>query len=218
MKKEQLAIVARRGLTLPDETRSRLHAVGVYCDPNLSVQRQHQAERWVIRGQESGGASAEIGRYVSFCREDGSALAWLQPVRNFMPNGVHAIVVVPDSLVRFDMYRFETSYDLLITRHWLHESEQKGKPELWNEILFFARHGVLERELWGKDKMYRGGIAPTFFQRNGEEMNVPEKFRMPVFKMTEGVTCTRCSHQHLVEAPLPPSLVVANSQATALTA
>ena len=215
MKKEQLVIVARRGLTLPDETRARLHAVGVYCDPNLSVERQQQAERWMIRGQESGGASDAIGRYVSFCREDGSALAWLQPVRNFMPNGVHSIVVVPDSLVRLDMYRFETSYDLLITRHWLHESK-KGKPELWNEILFFARHGILERELWGKDKMYRGGIAPTFYQRSGEELSVPEQFKMAVFKMTEGVTCTRCSHPHLIEAPLP--LLVAEAQPTALSA
>ena len=132
MKKEQLAIVARRGLTLPDETRARLHAVGVYCDPNLSVERQQQAERWVIRGQESGGASDAIGRYVSFCREDGNALAWLQPVRNFMPNGVHSIVVVPDSLVRLDMYASMASQELArttqMTQQMLSFQREAAKP------------------------------------------------------------------------------------------
>ena len=32
---------------------------------------------------------------------------------------------------------------------------------------------VLERELGGKDKMFRGAVAPQFFMSNGSEARVP---------------------------------------------
>jgi len=41
----------------------------------------------------------------------GSALSWLHPVKNFMPNGLHAILLAKGPIVRLDMYRFETSYE-----------------------------------------------------------------------------------------------------------
>ena len=62
---------------------------------------------------------------------------------------------------------------------------------------------MLERELWGKDKMFRGAVAPQFFMSNGSEARVPHLYQQAVFKMTEAVTCTKCKHQHLLQ---PPSL------------
>ncbi len=194
-------MTARRGLSFPETTRSYLRQVGIWCDPSLSV--ESTAHTWLIRGKESGGAVAEIGRYVGFCRADGESLPWLHRVRNFMPNGIHAIVLAPDSLVRLDMYRYESSYDLLVTRHWLHRDGERGRPKLRNEILYFARYGVLEWELWGKDKQYLGAVAPRFLGKNGEELPVPEKFRLAVFKMVEGVTTVGCRQPHLLETPLP---------------
>jgi len=61
---------------------------------------------------------------------------------------------------------------------------------------------VLERELGGKDKIFRGAVAPQFFMSNGSEARVPHLYQQAVFKMTEAVTCTKCKH-HLLE---PPSL------------
>ena len=110
---------------------------------------------------------------ISFCNEDGSALNWLQPVKNFMPNGLHAILLAKGPLVRMDMYRFETSYDPLITSHTLTPEEGTPKPKLETRLIFFHRFGVLERELWGKDKMFRGAVAPEFFMSNGSEARVP---------------------------------------------
>jgi hypothetical protein len=198
-------LIARRGLTFPERTRSHLRQVGIWCDPNLSVEelKWMAPVEWRIRGKECGGATAEIGRYVGFCREDGSTLPWLQRVRNFMPNGIHAIVLAAESLVRLDMYRYETSYDLLITRHWLHREGERARPKLWHETLFFARYGILEWELWGKDRKYRGGVAPRFLGRNGLELPLPESFRVPIFKMVEGVTEIGCHQPHLLEAPMP---------------
>jgi hypothetical protein len=127
----------------------------------------------------------------------------LQPVKNFMPNGLHAVLLAPAPIVRLDMYRFETSYDLLITSLTLVPEEGKPKPKLETRLIFFHRFGVLDRELWGKDKMFRGAVAPQFFMSNGSEARVPHVHQQAVFKMTEAVTCTKCKHQHLLE---PPSL------------
>jgi hypothetical protein len=195
-------LTARRGWMLPERTRRHLQQVGIWCDANLSVEHQKSTGRWLIRGKESGGAVAELGRYIGFCGVDGSTLPWLFRVKNFMPNGLQAVVLVPDSLVRFDLYRFETSYDLLVTRHWL-QHKQKERPKLRNEILFSARYGTIEWELWGKDKRYRGGIAPRFLARNGDEIAIPENFQLPVLKMVEAVTEIGCRQAHLLEAPLP---------------
>ena len=202
-KKEDL--IARRGLTFPERTRSYLRQVGIWCDANLSIEEQRWLipAAWRIRGTESGGAVAEIGRYVGFCREDGNSLSWVQRVQNFMPNGVHAIVLAEESLVRLDIYRYETSYDLLITRHWLHHEPGQNRPRLRNETLFFARYGVIEWELWGKDKKYRGAVAPRFLGRNGSDLLLPDQFRLPVFKMVEGVTALGCRQPYLLEAPQP---------------
>ena len=79
----------------------------------------------------------DIGRYVSFCKEDGSALSWLQPVKNFMPNGLHAIMLTKGPNVRLDMYRFEASYDLLITSHTVVNEESAPKPKLETKMIYF---------------------------------------------------------------------------------
>ncbi len=201
-------LIAHHGLTLPEPTRAHLRRVGIWCDPTLSIEevRRESPAEWRIRGKESGGATAEIGRYVGYCREDGGALSWLQRVRNFMPNGIQAIVLATNSLVRLDMYRYETSYDLLITRHWLHSESERGRPRLWHETLFLARFGVIEWELWGKDKKYRGVIAPRFLASHGSEIPIPEAFRLPVFKMGEAVPSIGCHQPHLLAAPLPETL------------
>jgi len=158
---------------------------------------------WLIRGQESGGEVNDIGRYVGFCKENGSSLSWLQPGKNFMPNGLHAILLAKGPIVRLDLYRFETAYDLLITSHALVTEEDKPKPKPETKLIFFHRFGVLERELWGKVKMFRGVVAPQFFMSNGSEAKVLYIYQPAVFRMTEAVTCTKCKHQHLLE---PPSL------------
>jgi len=103
MTSQQLELIARRGLTLPEPTLTRLRTVGIWCEANLTLQRRDQ--EWLIRGQESGGAVTDIGRYVSFCKEDGSALPWLQPVKNFMPNGLQTSAPAGAARDRSVLYR-----------------------------------------------------------------------------------------------------------------
>ena len=88
-------ILSRQGLRLPAITLKRLRSAGIYCQPTVSIEHQHLARKYVLRGVESGGAVADLGAYSSFVAEDGSALGRLQRVDSIGVNGVHAIVVAP---------------------------------------------------------------------------------------------------------------------------
>src|SRR5689334_9277233 len=97
-------LLARQGLRLPQTTLAQLRKSGIYCQPSISIEHQHLAKRYVLRGIESGGAVADVGAYSSFAGEQGSVLPWLQRVDSIGVNGVHAIVVAP-VLVRVQMLR-----------------------------------------------------------------------------------------------------------------
>src|ERR1700719_908589 len=115
---ESREILARQGVRFPAATLKHLRVAGIYCQPSVSIEHQHLARKYVLRGVESGGAVAEVGAYASFVDERGNALPWLQRVDSIGVNGVHATVVAP-VLVRVQMLRIDRTYDLLITRHRL---------------------------------------------------------------------------------------------------
>ena len=132
-------LLARQGLRLPAVTLKHLRSAGIYCQPSISIEHQHLAKRYVLRGVESGGAVAELGAYSSFVDEQGAALSWLQRIDSIGVNGVHAIVVAR-VLVRVQMLRIERTYDLLITRHSLASSANQHTaaarefdPLLWTQ-------------------------------------------------------------------------------------
>jgi hypothetical protein len=168
-------VLARQGLRLPPITLKCLRTAGIYCQPSVSIEHQHMAKKYVLRGVESGGAVAEVGAYATFVDERGNALPWLQRVDSVGVNGVHAIVVAP-VLIRVQMLRIERTYDLLITRHQLAKSGKSQRPQLESWILFYGRRGGLEMELWGKDVAFRGTVCPVFYTRAGERAGVAKRF------------------------------------------
>ena len=198
MTDSRLASIARRGLSLPIETREQIRTTGIRCRPQLEIVYQDKAKQWKLRGEESGGAVELLGHYVGFVDARGAAIPWLQRVQNFIPNGIHAIVVTGE-LARVEMFRYEKTYDLLITRHWL-EGDGSKRPELRSTILFLGRNGSLETELWVKDSAFRGGAMPHFYKRNGEPGAPESMWAESVMKVTEGVCCPGCRHSHLLEA------------------
>jgi hypothetical protein len=191
-------LLARQGLRLPAVTLRHLRSAGIYCQPSISIEHQHLAKRYVLRGVESGGAVAELGAYSSFVDKQGGALSWLQRIDSIGVNGVHAIVVAP-VLVRVQMLRIERTYDLLITRHSLASSTNQQRPRLESSILFHGRRGSLEMELWGKDAAFRGAVYPVFFSRSGESVTVPRELQTAAARLTSAVACTGCRHCHLLE-------------------
>jgi hypothetical protein len=198
-------VLTRQGLRLPPITLKCLRTAGIYCQPSISIEYQHLAKKYVLRGVESGGAVAEVGAYASFVDEQGSVLHWLQRVDSIGVNGVHAIVVAP-ALIRVQMLRIERTYDLLITRHHLAKSVDSQRPWLESSVLFYGRRGGLEMQLWGKDAAFCGTVCPVFYTRAGEHMVLPNAFQDAATRITSAVCCLGCRHCHLLgPSPIAPN-------------
>ena len=192
------------GLPLARRAIRILKDGGIYAHSLLSVEHQELANRYVIRGLESGGSVGDIGRYVAFADEDGQSLEYLHPVETIAVNGLHA-VVISDAMLRADMLRKGRTYELLITRHWLSVVTNGKKPRLECEIVFRGIHGRLELDLTGKDKAQAGRVVPMFYSLSGEECAIPDKLLGLVRAATRGINCRGCSHMHYLRKPPPLS-------------
>lgn len=204
-------ILGLRGLRLPAITLKGLQAAGIYCQAAVSIEHQHLARRYVMRGVESGGGVADLGAYCGFVDDDGHALAWLQRVDSIAVNGVHGIVISP-CFTRLQMLRVERTYDLLITRHRLDSMEDGRRPRLEDSILFYGRRGTLELDLANKDAGFRGRVAPVFYSRSGEVATPPSHLEDAVLRITAAASCIGCRHCHLLQPP-----TVLNETPTAIT-
>jgi len=176
-------ILALRGLRLPAIILKSLRSAGIYCQPAVSIEHQHLAGRYVLRGVESGGAGADLGAYCGFVDEDGRAMSWLQRVDSIAVNGVHG-VVISAAFVRLQILRVQRTYDLLITRHSMANMKEGKRPRLESSILFYGRRGTLEMDLSSKDAEFRGTVSPVFYSRSGEPARLPSQFQDAVVRIT----------------------------------
>lgn len=195
-------------LTLPEAALQTLKAAGIRCTPEIGLEHQKTSGRYVLRGRESGGATKDIGRYVSFCADGGQQLPWFMRPDSLTVNSEHAIVIAPE-LVSIEMFRYQHTYELLIMRHTL-EGEKVKRPEIRSTLVFRGHQGQLPLDLIGSDKHLAGSIAPEFFDRSGEPLQIPAPFVAAVHAVTKGVNCVDCKHAHLlvaktaaVTSPLP---------------
>ena len=168
--------------------------------PDVSLEYQRAAKRYVLRGRESGGAVRELGRYVGFCREGGEPLGWFLKPDSLTVNSDHAIVLAP-AIASIEMFRYEHTYELLITRYRIVETGEGKRPKTASQLVFRGWQGQLPLDLVTKDKALAGTIAPEFFDRAGEPRQLPAKFVKPVQAITRAVNCVKCSHAHLLIKP-----------------
>jgi hypothetical protein len=192
-------VLALRGLRLPSVALKGLQRTRIYCQAAISIEFQQAAQSYVIRGAESGGAIAQIGAYCGFVDGAGSPLSDLQPVNTVGVNGLHG-TVVSQNLVRVQMFRAGTTYELLLTRHSLLPLAGKGRPGLQNSVLFHGRHGTLEMELWGRDRQFLGIVVPVFYNKSGEQTTFPDRFHDAILRVTAGACCVGCRHRHLLNS------------------
>lgn len=204
---EKLDLLALRGLTLPRNVLRRLEKIGIFAQPHVSLEHQHLARRYVVRGIESGGAVKEIGRYVTFCSPTGEALQYLHPIDAVSVNGVHAVVIAP-ALVRIELFRSGRTCQLLITRHESGRTENGKRPPLRNQVVFRGADGFLEFLVMGKEN---SPSVPRFWSRSGEEREIPTVFAAAVQAATQGATCYGCSHTHFSVAPVARQMVTCTS-------
>ena len=183
------------GLKLTPTVTNRLQKLAIRARPQLSLEHQSRAKRYLVRGVESGGAVEDMGYYVAFAGDHGQALPWLQTLDWLTVNGTHAVILAP-VLIRVEMLRIGRTYDLCITKHRPLALEAGKRPLLIAEELFRGDQGYLSLDLWSKEKDLRGAVRPQFFTRSGEDISIPEEFEAAVKAVTVGVTCLGCSHPH----------------------
>jgi hypothetical protein len=200
--------LARRALTLSRRVLRRLNAVGILAQSQVSLEHQHLAKRYVVRGIESGGAVKEIGRYVTFCGPEGEQLPYLHPIDAIGVNGVHAVVVAP-ILVRIELFRTGRTCQLLITKHEPGTVEHGRRPPLENRVLFRGVNGIIGLELSGAGADLAGRlVVPEFWSRAGEMLGLPPVFVAAVAAATTGVCCVGCAHSHYLATPVAAAGVV----------
>lgn len=201
--------LSRHGLSLPIEMLRALEKQGIYCLPGISVEHQHLAHRFVLKGTESGGAVASMGRYCAFLKANGEPLPWLQQLDSFGGNGRHAIVIA-EELIRIEMLRVEQTCELLISRHTLSKATEGSRPTLRSSLLFRGYAGRIAHELWkDANRHLRGVVSPLFYTSAGEILQGPPKFAEAIRKITEAVACVRCKHTHFAVQPSPADLNLA---------
>ena len=188
------------GLRLSRQALRVLKERGIFVQAAVSLEHQHLAKRYVVRGVESGGAVGDVGRYVTFTQEDGQPIEWLHPVEAIGVNGFHSVVVAP-VLVRVEMLRKGRTYELLITQHWPGTVSDGKRAPLETRVLFRGIHGRLELDLSGKDKSRSGSVLPMFYSLAGEEVPIPKRFHEAIGAITAAVNCVPCSHSHYVRSP-----------------
>ncbi|MGH9739014.1 MAG: hypothetical protein ACRD4X_10560 [Candidatus Acidiferrales bacterium] len=202
-------LLAHCGVILPRSVLRQLDKVGIFAQAHVSLEHQHLARRYVVRGVESGGAVREFGRYVTFCGPAGEPLPYLHPIDAIGVNGVHAVVIAP-VLVRIELFRSGRTCQLLITRHEPAYLENGRRPSLMNRVLFRGVNGFLESANGGKATGLAGSSVPRFWSRSGEEREIPPVLAAAVEAAARGASCFGCSHRHFLAAPLATTEVAAD--------
>jgi hypothetical protein len=194
--------LARRGIALSRRVLRRLNEVGIFAQSQVTLEHQHLAKRYVVRGIESGGAVKDLGRYVTFCGPAGEPLPYLHPIDAIGVNGVHTVVVAP-ALVRIELFRAGRTCQLLITKHEPGTVENGRRPALENRVLFRGVNGLVDLDLLrtGGDVAGRS-VIPEFWSRGGEVLGIPAVFAAAVGAATKGANCVGCSHSHYLVTPV----------------
>jgi hypothetical protein len=170
---KQRRLLDQVGLRLSRQALRLLRERGIFAQSAVSLEHQHLAERYIMRGLESGGAVGDLGRYVTFAQPDGRPVEYLHPVDAIGVNVLHAVVVSP-ALVRIEMLRKGRTYELLITRHQPSDAIDGKRPALETKVLYRGVHGQLELDLWGTEKQQAGPVLPQFYSLGGEEVAIPK--------------------------------------------
>ena len=193
------------GLRLAKRVWRSFAEAGIFAPAQVSLEHQHLAQRYVVRGIEAGGAVAAIGHYVTFAGTDGEPLRYLHPLDSVGVNGVHAAVVA-QTLVRVEVFRTGHTYQVLISKHAAGEIRNGRRPSIETEVLFKGLDGYLNLELWGRDRARAGSALPQFYTPGGELMEIPAAFESAILGATRGAVCIGCRHSHylVADSSVPP--------------
>jgi hypothetical protein len=168
------------GLPLPRRAVRVLKDRGIFAHALVSIEHQQLAQRYVVRGLESGGPAGDVGRYVTFADGEGQPLEYLHPVEAIGVNGLHA-VVMSLALVRADMLRKGRTYELLISRHSLSSARTVTGHSRKPKCCFVASMGASSWICAGKTRPRPVALSPHSIRWRGN----PQRFRTSSWRSFE---------------------------------
>lgn len=183
------------GMRLPHSVIRELRKVELRVNSAVSIVFQQKAKRWLLAADEGGGSLKDIAHYVGYAGVTPDALAFSLPVHALIPNAVHRRVAGAH-LVRFELLRAGESCDLAVTHHFFDSPQEGRRPVMRRTNLFVGRSGVLTPE----------SKEPLFFDRSGEQIDIPKPLLAGVQALTAAAFCLHCKHAHLIGLPPVVSL------------
>ena len=203
MKDSRLQPMARRGITLPQKPESRFERQGSRCGCGPIVTKQ-RAMNGKLRGEDQVARWWTLVTMLGFVGKDGETTALASSeLQNFLPNGVHAVVVEAgtDSSGCLLRANLRPADHVSLTGG----CGAKGAP-YYESNSVLGRDGTLETDSGVKTQCFVVVRCPYFFTRSGEQ-GLPDTPRIEAtLKVTEVVCCTGCCHCHprrgTKEAPL----------------
>jgi hypothetical protein len=166
--------------------RDALRAEAVNVSGNLNPFRQSSG-RWILRGDESGGAGRSVGHYVGYAPLVGLPFLLVQPI-NYVPNAIHRRVFAT-VLMCFEVFRYQKNHlHARISLHSVVPPANTLTPNHHNHsrrILFEERFGEM-----GADAI------PSFISSAGETKTVPAFLLSGIQRAYEGSKCAGCGHSH----------------------
>jgi hypothetical protein len=201
------SIASGLGMRFHQSVVQQLRKLDLRVRTSVSIVHQQKAKRWLLAADEGGGSLKDIAHYVGYIGVAPDGLDFSLPVQALIPNATHRRIAAVQ-LVRFEILRAGESCDLAVTHHFLQAEQEGRRPQLRRSDLFVGRSGVLTED----------SKEPIFFDRSGEEIDVPSALLPGIHAVAQASFCFRCHHAHLIGLPpLEPSQITPISPVAPIT-
>jgi hypothetical protein len=175
------------GSRFPKNVLRELNRLNIDCRSSVSIVFQQKSQRWMIAGEEGGGSVDRLGHYVGYVGVAPEGLTVSIPIQSFIPNRTQRRVFARD-LVRFEIFRYENSCNLTVTRYRLMSPGEGRRPELKSDEIFRQQNGILTPD----------SKQPVFFDRAGEPIDLPRELISAIQATSKGVLSQRNKRAHLI--------------------
>lgn len=180
------------GMSLSLQERKELYKAGISSFPAVSKTFQKDHKRSVLRAEESGGAIQRVGHYTGFQGIGSDGIFTTYKRSPLLHNNVHALVL-GKSFARFEVLRFKSSCNLLVTLHSLIENKH-------------VRTNITHLTFGEIDTTT---LTPTFISISGDALTLPDVWLPGIRAAIRGASCNYCGHIHFDGLPPLPEDILA---------
>lgn len=180
------------GMELKYEDRQFLLRNKIEARTIVTAIRQETTGEYLLRGNDSGGSTVEMGHVVAYLGTTEAPLTIRHSYDNVIPNQTHSLVFGKE-LVRLEVYRYRGTYSVGVTFYMLSSALSKyGRPVPVKRSLFLERGGRIDGV--PDTDPYFG--LPEFVNDRGGVKRIHADLHEAVRKAVSISSCIACNHDH----------------------